>query len=153
MFLVDVPVRRDFEVVPKVVFVGVALRVRRALGADAIPDTIPVVDAVAESVAQAQGRSPSVWGKQMHGEIPACAAGRALVRCIDLPRPVVVDVHEVRVTDATGSYHVWWLLDLMGCCCWQGLEGWDARGGWDPRNAEALPTVPIIVHWGRTAPC
>ena len=98
----DVPVRPDLEVVPKVVFVGVALRVRRALGADAIP----VVDAVAESVAQAQGRSPSVWGKQMHGEIPACAAGRALVRCIDLPRPVVVDVHEVRVTDATGSYHV-----------------------------------------------
>ena len=89
----------------------------------------------------------------MHGEIPACAAGRALVRCIDLPRLVVVEAHEVRVTDATGSYHVWWLLDLTGCCCWQGLEGWDARGGWDPRNAEVLLTVPIIVHWGRAAPC
>ena len=127
----------------------VALRVRRALGAHAIP----VVDAIAEYVAQAQGVFPSALGAQVHDEIPACAASLALVPCIDLPRLVVVEVHEVRLTDETGPYHVWWLLELTGCCCWQGLEGWDARGGWNPRNAGALPTVPIIVHWGRAAPC
>ena len=92
----------------------------------------------------------------MHGDIPACAAGLALalVRCIDLPRLVVVEVHEVRLTDETGPYHVWWLLELTGCCCWQGLEGWDARMGAGIRGIRvALLTVPIMVHCGRAAPC
>ena len=101
------------------------------------------------------GLYPSARTAQVHDHFPACAAGvaAALVPRIDLPRLVVGGVHEVRLTDETVSYHDWWLLGLARCCCWQGREGWGARGGWNPRNVGALPTVPIIVHWGRAAQC